>query len=185
MIRTEQERARLKARLMSWRRLKRHLVSLFSHWTMDEPGLLKHIAQEIERMENDLQLYECRLLLDPDEKENRIGSAPSPSPTPSHLRLNIESLGADLIKTRLSLGWSQADLANAAQLKQQQISRYELELYARANVCLVQRIAAVLIFEIQQQRQQQKQQRKSAIHGSTPDSTQVASVLNNGARIES
>lgn len=137
MIRTELERARLKSRLMSWRRMEKHLVSLFGHWNMDEPDLLNHIAGEMESMENQLQLYARRFA---DSDESKI-DAP-------HLPLNIENLGSDLIQMRVSLGWSQGDLAQAARIRQQQISRYEVDSYAHVNVCTVQRIAAVLISEI-------------------------------------
>jgi HTH-type transcriptional regulator/antitoxin HipB len=61
---------------------------------------------------------------------------------------SFTDLHEPLIKARIARGWTQADLAQKLQLKEQQIQRYEQSNYATASMFRMQEVATALNIEI-------------------------------------
>jgi ribosome-binding protein aMBF1 (putative translation factor) len=56
----------------------------------------------------------------------------------------IEKIPEVLIKARIAKGWSQSDLANVLEMKEQQIQRYESDNYSTASIWRISKIIEVL-----------------------------------------
>ncbi len=61
---------------------------------------------------------------------------------------SLQELPMLLIQARIAQGLTQRQLANELKLKEQQIQRYESEVYASANIRRLAKIADVLNLEV-------------------------------------
>jgi HTH-type transcriptional regulator/antitoxin HigA len=64
------------------------------------------------------------------------------------LAKSLSELPTTLIKARIVKGWSQRELAEALELKEQQVQRYEAEKYASASFRRLLEVAAALSLEV-------------------------------------
>jgi len=62
----------------------------------------------------------------------------------SNVSVALGNIHEVFIKARIAKGWSQADLASALKLQEQQIQRYESLNYATANISKLKKISEVL-----------------------------------------
>jgi HTH-type transcriptional regulator/antitoxin HipB len=62
----------------------------------------------------------------------------------SNISFSIGNIHEIFIKARIAKGWSQADLASALDLREQQIQRYESLNYASANISKLKKISEAL-----------------------------------------
>jgi ribosome-binding protein aMBF1 (putative translation factor) len=58
---------------------------------------------------------------------------------------DVEQLGESLVRARVALGMTQEQLAKALGQKPQQVQRYERQLYSKASLKMVRRVAAVVL----------------------------------------
>lgn len=137
MIRNGLEQSMRRSRLTKLTRLRKHLDQLNHNWSMHEPELMEYIDIQITSLEDELKQYEARAHLIESNPESDVFSFLS----------TLEETGSSLIKGRLSLSWTQADLARKAHLDSGNLSRYENNGYAKVSLEVALRIAQTLVNE--------------------------------------
>lgn len=63
---------------------------------------------------------------------------------------SLRELPLLLVKARIARGWTQRELADALELKEQQIQRYEADLYATARLATLLKVADALELEVEE-----------------------------------
>ena len=132
MIKNEKEFAVAKAELISFEEAFDEFDVVEEMESGVDPIIAKaqrdSYAQKILDLKEEIEVY-----------QNLISGQTTKLPVNS-----IESLGEALISARLSKGFNQRQLAEFAGLKEQQIQRYEKDLYASANIRRLSLIANAL-----------------------------------------
>jgi ribosome-binding protein aMBF1 (putative translation factor) len=93
------------------------------------------------RARKDALKFDIRKLNDQVKEylEVKQGAVPLPALT------DVEQLGESLVRARVALGMTQEQLAKALGQKPQQVQRYERQLYSKASLKMVRRVAAVVL----------------------------------------
>jgi DNA-binding Xre family transcriptional regulator len=137
MIKNDHERSRSRLRLNHLSRLRKHLEQLTKNWSMSEPELFEFLENRIGCLNQELLQYEspdCQIEFDAKSDIFRFLE-------------DLDQTGSYLIKARLSLGWSQADLAEKSGIDPRQISIYERGEYKTVSLKNAKRVAAALASE--------------------------------------
>lgn len=132
MNKSEREYAKIRTKVASWRQLRSRVNGIGRNFSIDTARVQVVIEEEILEAAKELDQFELFYYGDPDGPEGPFG-----------LLKKLHQIPACLIYARAALGWTQSDLANRANLKHQQISRYENANYKNiglANILLLAKI---------------------------------------------
>ena len=133
MIKNDKQKAITKQRLEEFKEALISIEKRTDVHPLQQKFEISGIKSQIEEFENDIKEYE-------QLKNNDV----------HFLEVNsLESFQEALIKSRIIKGWTQADLARAVDLDEQQIQRYESCNYATATIKRLSLVADALEMDIQ------------------------------------
>lgn len=124
MIKSDRDRTKMKKREVRLGHVRRRLLSFQEKMEVDLTNLLDQIDEDLIAVQVELEEYDAQLRADftrADKTQNLMD--------PFLVLRLAQELPNSLMKARLSLGLSQTNLAKAANLKAQQINRYEQSNY--------------------------------------------------------
>lgn len=134
MLKSDKEYAKIRSKLASWRQLRKRVNGLGRSFSISTDKVEDFIEEEILQVAQELQQFESFCFRDPDGPDG-----------PFALLEKLRFISTALICARTSLGWTQAELAAATNLKRQQISRYENSNYQKITLPTLLLIARTLV----------------------------------------